>query len=62
MTLTKEMAAGRHKRNHQNWSIEEELEEESTIGNWISQDSSGASYALGEDVVSAVTEVLDHEQ
>lgn len=60
MTKTKEMFDGTHRRNSQNdWNIEDE--EDSTISNWISQDSVGASYALGEDVVSAITEVIEYE-
>ena len=61
MIKTKEMFDGTHKQNNQDdWDIEDHGD--STIGNWISQDSVGASYALGEDVVSAVVEVLDYEQ
>lgn len=61
MALTKEMMEGRHKRNHQHWNIEDELEETPTIGNWIDHDQVGASHALGEDVISAIEEVLGHE-
>lgn len=40
---------------------ENEVEQEPTISDWINQDSDGASYALGEDVVSAITEVIEYE-
>jgi hypothetical protein len=35
--------------------------EESTISSWLQHDLEGASHALGEDLVSAVAEVLDYE-
>lgn len=39
-----------------------EVEEEtSTIGNWLDHDLEGASHALGEDLVSAISEVIDYE-
>lgn len=61
MIKTKEMFDSTHKRNSQDdWNIEDDGD--STIGNWINQDSVGASYALGEDVLSAVVEVLGYEQ
>lgn len=36
-------------------------QEEKTIGSWIEHDVVGASHALGEDLVSAVSEALDYE-
>lgn len=36
-------------------------QEEKTIGNWIEHDVVGASHALGEDLVFAVSEALDYE-
>lgn len=53
-----------HKRNESfdwnNW-YEDQDESLNNIGNWISHDSTGASNALGEDIVSAVSEVLNNE-
>lgn len=34
---------------------------EDTIGNWLDHDLEGASRALGEDLVSAISEVRDYE-
>ena len=39
----------------------DELEETSTISNWIEHDLEGASHVLGEDLVSAISEVIDYE-
>jgi hypothetical protein len=36
-------------------------QEEKTIGSWIEHDVVGASHALGEDLVFAVSEALDYE-
>lgn len=36
-----------------------EVEEESTIGNWIDHDASGASNMLGEDIYSAISAALE---
>lgn len=38
-----------------------ETEQEQTIGNWIDHDSVGASHALGEDVIYAVSEALEND-
>ncbi|WP_391559712.1 hypothetical protein [Robertmurraya sp.] len=35
--------------------------ENTSIGNWIDHDQVGASHALGEDVISAIEEVLGYE-
>lgn len=64
MNKTTEMFDGTHKRNEQfSWNQWYEDQDESldNIGNWISHDSTGASHALGEDIVSAVSEVLNHD-
>jgi hypothetical protein len=36
-------------------------QEEKTIGSWLDHDLEGASHALGEDLVSAISEVMDYE-
>lgn len=38
---------------------ESEEEQEPTIGSWIYHDSVGASHALGEDIIYAVSEALE---
>lgn len=60
MKKTKEMFDATHRRNSQNdWNIEDE--ETSTIGNWLEHDLEGANHALGEDLVSAVSQALDYD-
>lgn len=60
MIKTKEMFDATHRRNSQNdWSIETQLE--SSIEGWMLGDFEDAKQNLGEDIVAAVSEVLDRD-
>lgn len=60
MIKTKEMFDATHRRNSQNdWNIETELE--SSIEGWMLGDFEDAKQNLGEDVVAAVSEALNHD-
>lgn len=64
MRKTVEMFEATHKRNESfDWNGWYEDQDESlhNIGNWIDHDSVGASHALGEDVIYAVSEALEND-